>query len=310
VNRLNPAIWVVGSTMIDMITYAERLPERGETLVGQLFSLGFGGKGANQAVMARRLGARVAMVNCLGADAFGEMTLDNFRREGIDVQHVATTTAASSGVAPIWVEADGANRIIVVPGANLHMSPDGAARAIVEAATVDVVLGQLEIDQVVTASAFAAAHGRGALTVLNVAPAAPLRQDLIAETDWLIANEIELADLAASLDLAPELDAVAGALGVRMVVTLGERGAELLAAGGARIRVPARRVQAVDTTGAGDAFVGAFTYALAAGLSDEVATRLGCDCATASVQRPGTQSSFPTAVELSADLGVSATWGS
>jgi len=184
-----PSIWVVGSTMVDLVSYARRLPERGETVVGERFALGFGGKGANQAVMASRLGARVSIVNCLGDDVFGEMTLENFRREGIDVTHVSRTPLAASGVAPIWVEPSGANRIIVVPGANGHILPEDAEQAVADAHTVDVVLGQLEIAQGVTTAAFAAARDRGAVTILNPAPAAALDPDLVAVTDWLVPNE-------------------------------------------------------------------------------------------------------------------------
>jgi ribokinase len=303
-----PSIWVVGSTMVDMITYADRLPARGETLVGRSFSLGFGGKGANQAVMARRLGAQVAMVNCLGADVFGDMTLENFRREGIDVTHIARTQDASSGVAPIWVEAGGANRIIVVPGANEHLPPADAAQAIREADAVDVVIGQLEIAQDVTAAAFTAARARGAVTVLNPAPAAPLSAELVHETDWLVPNEVELVHLSTSIGLDPErsgvvdattLRAVGAGFGTRMLVTLGERGAALLTTEGELIEIAAARVEAVDTTGAGDAFVGAFAYGLATGMTEEAAVHLGCACATASVLRAGTQASFLASDEAS-----------
>ena len=271
--------------MVDLIAYADRLPTRGETVVGRTFALGFGGKGANQAVMASRLGARVSIVNCLGLDVFGDMTLENFEREGIDVTHVTRTAEAASGVAPIWVEPDGANRIIVVPGANERLRPEDAARALVEADTVDVVLGQLEIAEDVTAAAFAAGRERGALTVLNPAPAAILDPTLLAATDWLVPNEVEAGVLA------PTLSALA-ALGPRVVVTLGERGAAMLGADGESFEIPAERVDAVDTTGAGDAFVGAFAYGLATGMAAEAAVGLGCACATASVRRPGTQSSF------------------
>src|SRR5262245_43092628 len=232
--------------MIDLVAYADRLPARGETVVGRTFALGFGGKGANQAVMASRLGTRVSIVNCLGEDVFGDMTLENFEREGIDVTHVTRTAAAASGVAPIWVEPDGANRIIVVPGANGHLCPDDAARAIAEAGAVDVVLGQVESAQDVTAAAFAAARERGALTVLNPAPAAILAPALLAATDWLVPNEVEAAALA------PTTTALA-ALGPRLVVTLGERGASLLDADGRVVEIAAERVDAVDTTEVGRA---------------------------------------------------------
>jgi ribokinase len=292
-----PSVWVVGSTMVDLVAYAGRLPERGETVVGDRFAIGFGGKGANQGVMASRLGARVAMVNCLGDDVFGEMTLESFRREGIDVAHVSRTSLAASGVAPIWVEPDGANRIIVVPGANEHLRPEDAARAVAEAAAVDVVLGQLEIAQDVTTAAFAAARERGALTILNPAPAAALDARLAAATDWLVPNEVELGRLTSSADVdggdeTATILSLAAALGPRLVVTLGERGAVLVRSDASIVEVPAERVDAVDTTGAGDAFVGAFAYGLATGLAEEAAVRLGCVCATASVLRPGTQASF------------------
>jgi ribokinase len=282
---LQPSAWIVGSTMVDLVVYADRLPTRGETVVGRTFALGFGGKGANQAVMASRLGARVSMVNCLGLDVFGDMTLENFEREGIDVTHVTRTTAAASGVAPIWVEPDGANRIIVVPGANEQLRAEDAARAIADADDVDVVIGQLEIAQDVTAAAFVAARERGALTVLNPAPAAILAPVLLAVTDWLVPNEVEAAALA------PTPSALA-ALGPHLVVTLGERGASLHEADGQVVEIAAEQVNAIDTTGAGDAFVGAFAYGLATGMTEEAAVRLGCACATASVLRRGTQSSF------------------
>ena len=292
-----PSIWVVGSTMVDLVSYARRLPERGETVVGERFALGFGGKGANQAVMASRLGARVSIVNCLGDDVFGEMTLENFRCEGIDVTHVSRTPLAASGVAPIWVEPSGANRIIVVPGANAHIRPQDAARAVTGADTVDVVLGQLEVAQDVTAAAFTAARDRGAVTILNPAPAAPLDPGLVAVTDWLVPNETELATLARSVGLTAEdepatMRALAAQLAPRLLVTLGDRGAVIVQADGSTVDVPAARVDAVDTTGAGDAFVGAFAFGLATGLAEEVAVGLGCACATASVLRPGTQASF------------------
>ena len=193
------AIIVVGSTMIDMMTYAERVPAAGETLVGERFSQGFGGKGANQAVMASRLGAAVAMVNCVGDDVFGDMTLENLTREGIDVTSVSRVAGVSSGVAPIWVEADGTNRIIVVPGANNHVSPEQARTAVEAAAEVHLVLGQFEIPQAATASAFAAGRRRGAVTVLNPAPAAELSPALLEVTDWLIPNEVEFAPPCARL---------------------------------------------------------------------------------------------------------------
>jgi ribokinase len=288
------AIAVVGSMNIDLIAYAERAPGPGETVIGERFQSGFGGKGANQAVMARLLGAEVSFVGALGDDLYATMTLENFARLGIDATGVMRV-AGSSGVAPIWVEANGANRIIVVAGANDLVTPEHAAAAVAAVARVDVAVGQLEIPQAVTAAGFAAARARGAVTVLNPAPAAPISPALVAATEWLIPNEVEFAMLAGSSDEPSdaELAAFVGSTATRLVVTLGARGAALVGLDGAVTRVPAEPVKAIDTTGAGDAFVGAFAVALALGLPELDAVRLGVGCASDSVTRPGTQASFP-----------------
>lgn len=297
-----PSIWVVGSTMIDMVTYASRPPAAGETLVGDRFDLGFGGKGANQAVMCARLGAEVTMVNAVGDDAFGAMAIENLRAEGVDVRHVSTVAGESTGAAPILVEPDGTNRILIVPGANARMDPTVVAAAVVGAVGLDVVVGQLEIEQRVTAAAFRAAKARGATTILNPAPAADLDADLLAATDWLVPNEVEFAHLAASLGIpaGPPTDpgtllAVQSGTGTRLVVTLGAAGAISLTQDGTVIAAAAGAVVAVDTTGAGDAFVGGLAVGLARGLDLEPAMRLACALASDSVQRPGTQKSFPSA---------------
>lgn len=290
-----PRIAVVGSTMIDLIAYAARVPHAGETIQGDDFQLGFGGKGANQAVMARLMGAEVAMVNSLGDDVFGDMTVRNFEDLGIDTTYLARVPG-SSGVAPIWVEPDGTNRIICVAGANASMVPQDAAAAILALAPLDVVVGQFEIPQAVTAAAFAAARSIGAITVLNPAPAADMDPALLAVSDWVIPNELEFARLAgASSDATDEeIVAFASATGTRVVVTLGSRGAALLRTDGAVHRIAALPVQAIDTTGAGDAFVGAFSYGLARGLGEPESVTLGVRCASDSVLRPGTQRSFPS----------------
>jgi len=300
-------IWVVGSTMIDMIAYSSRMPGPGETVIGDRFNLGFGGKGANQAVMARRLGSEVGMVNCLGTDVFGDSTVENFERLGIDVRYISRTSEVSSGVAPIWVEPNGTNRIIVVPGANFNLTPEEAIRAMREVDQVDVVLGQLEILQETTAAGFRVGRDRGAICVLNPAPAAPLQAELVEATDWLVPNEVEFAEIASPV-LGRKADAfnptditdLALALKVRILVTIGERGAALHREDLTIEFVAPPRVEAVDTTGAGDAFVGAFAYGLAAGLSEMEAVHLSCACAASSVTRPGTQTSFPEGADLEA----------
>ena len=300
--RPEPVIAVVGSLNIDLIAYAQRVPSAGETVIGDRFQMGFGGKGANQAVMAARLGGRVSMVGALGDDVYADMTFENLAAQGVDAASVARVEG-SSGVAPIWVEPDGTNRIIVVGGANDRVDPVVASGAVRSLEGVRVVIGQLEIPQPVTAAAFRAAREIGALTILNPAPAASLASELLAAADFLIPNEHELATVAGreSVDLDDDaaLIGIGEALGVRLIVTLGARGAALATDGVVR-RVPAEAVQAVDTTGAGDAFVGAFAFGLAAGLDEMRAIRLGILCASDSVTKTGTQRSFASREEAAA----------
>ena len=299
-----PVVAVVGSMMTDLVTYVERSPGPGETVVGHRFTVGFGGKGANQAVMARRLGARVEFVGCVGDDDYGERIQANLERNGIEVGGLRRRPGPS-GVAPIWVDADGTNRIIVVPGSNHLVTPDDARAALGRLDRLDAVVGQLEIPQAATASAFACARERGAVTVLNPAPFASLSAELLAGADWLLPNEPELLELAAAtvvpgmtgpidLDVDAHLVALADALGCRLAVTLGARGAVLVLDGTVH-RVPAEPVRARDTTGAGDAFAGAFSAALALGVEPRAAAGWAGRCATWSVQHDGTQASYPDA---------------
>jgi ribokinase len=296
-----PTITVVGSIMTDMISYVPRLPGPGETLIGGRFEIGFGGKGANQAVMARRLGASVRMIGCVGTDAFGDQAVANFVAQGVDAQFVYRSSAAT-GAAPIWVEPDGTNRIAASPGANDDMDPEQVAKAVL-AQPSQVVIGQLEVPQPVTLAAFGVARGAGSVTILNPAPAAEIAPELLAVTDWLIPNETEFVSLVSSL-LSTEVGSVAddavvalaSNISPRLLVTLGEAGA-LMVQDGEAVRLPAPFSQVVDTTGAGDAFVGAFGYGLASGLAPAVAMALALRCASLSVSRRGTQSSFPTPEE-------------
>jgi ribokinase len=238
------------------------------------------------------------MVNAVGDDSYGEQTLANFARYGIDTTHMRRVPG-SSGVAPIWVEPDGSNRIIVVPGANDGLLPEHGAAAVRAQTRVDAVIAQFEIGQAVTAAAFAAARERGATTILNPAPGAAISEGLAAVTDWIIPNETEFAIIARAAGLpddAADTDALAtmaAGLGARLLVTLGARGAALVGSDGAVTIIPSPAVEAVDTTGAGDAFVGAFAFGLASGWAEPDAVRLGCAIAAESVLRPGTQTSFP-----------------
>jgi ribokinase len=238
------------------------------------------------------------MINTLGDDVFGDTTLKNFQEQGIDTKYV-NQVAGASGVAPIWVEDDGSNRIICVPGSNFAMTVPQVQSALSEISEIDVLVGQLEIRQEVTAAAFAAARARGITTILNPAPFAPLSSELVKNSDWIIPNETEFAGLDSS-GKAPDSDEVilelANSLGCKLVVTLGDKGAALVE-NGKVLRVVAPSVNAIDTTGAGDAFVGAFSVGLGVGFEPKQAVKLGCESASLSVTRKGTQSSYPSRQE-------------
>ena len=292
---------VVGSANIDLVAFTSRVPGPGETLVGDRFQMGFGGKGANQAVMAQLLGADVAMITCLGDDAYGDMTIENFNSYGVDTAHVRRA-AESSGVAHIWVEPDGTNRIIIIPGANDALTPSQAASAVSDISDASVVVGQLEIPQEVTKAGFAAARDAGALTILNPAPASPLSRDLLDVTSWLIPNEVEFEVLTGRPPSDDDaLTSFTRETGVRLLVTLGKDGVALVTDSDEVIRRTVTERVAVDTTGAGDAFVGALAFGLATGLDEIDAIGLGNACAGESVTRAGTQASFPD-IARSAEL--------
>jgi ribokinase len=248
------------------------------------------------------------MVGAVGDDANGSAIVANLRREGVGVAEVAKVRG-TSGVAPIWVDGGGRNRIIVVPGANDEVSDEAAAAAI-DRIRPSVVVGQFEIPQPATAAAFLAARRVGATTILNPAPAAVLAPSLANSVEWLVPNETEFAGLAggrltgADDDDEQAIATVGRALGCGLVVTLGERGAVLRARDGAVARISAPAVRAVDTSGAGDAFVGAFAVGLALGWPADRAARLGCAAASESVTRLGTQASYADRVTAAALLAT------
>ena len=293
---------VVGSSMVDLISYLGKFPAAGETVFGRSFSMGFGGKGANQAVMAALLGARVSMVNCLATDVFGNLTIENFESFGIDVSCVEQIEDTYSGAAAIWVDRDGENRIVLGTGANESVSPEIVDKAFHTLPKPKVVLCQFEIPQPSIVRAFERAREIGATTILNPAPGAPLDPQIPELTDWLIPNETEfaiIADLAKETKDTKELSSIvertANEMETNVVVTLGERGALLYepSAGRAARNIPAPSVDATDTTGAGDAFAGAFAYAVSQKAEPTSAVRFACAIAAASVTRPGTQVSYP-----------------
>jgi ribokinase len=295
-------VCVVGAANIDLISYVPRLPRVGETLHGTQFRMGYGGKGANQAVMAARLRAEVTMVCKLGRDVFGEGTLENFRAHGVDTTHVTFTEDAFSGVAPIAVDPDGRNAIIIVTGANDLLSLDDLERARPAIAAADVVVCQLELPVETTLSALRIAREEGVRTIFNPAPARDdLPDELFRLSDVICPNEPEtelLTGMPAGEGAAREL--LARGVGA-VALTLGDQGC-LLVEGDSVTEVPVEPVRAVDTTGAGDAFVGALTMFLAAARSPVDAAERSNAVAALSVQGRGTQTSFPSADDLPAAL--------
>jgi len=301
-----PRICVVGSAMIDLIARVPRLPVMGETLVGSAFHQGFGGKGSNQAVMAARLGAAVTMVVKLGRDGFGESTLENYRRNGIDTQHVSFDDQRSSGVAPIAVDDEGHNSIIIVPGANDALGPVDVERAADAIRAARVVVCQCEVPDAANITAFRLARAAGATTILNPAPARPLPPELLALTDILTPNETEAALLTGlpvdTIEQAGQAAAKLRASGSRtVIITLGERGALLLDDQGSA-HVPSVAVRAVDSTGAGDAFVGSLAFELASEREVRDALPRAAAIAALSVTASGTQMSFPARAAADAFL--------
>ncbi|MHB9034023.1 MAG: ribokinase [Anaerolineae bacterium] len=304
-------ICMVGSCMVDLIARVPRLPQAGETLVGTAFSIGFGGKGANQAVMAARLGARVAVVVRLGRDVFGENTLRNFQEQGIDTTYVTYDDQRFSGVAPIAVDQfSGQNAIIIVPGANDGLTAQVVRSAEPAIADADVVICQCEVPIEASLEAFRIAKRRKeCLTILNPAPAPDkLPDELLHLTDVLSPNESEAEKLTGFRVLSTE-DAATAAAALRkrgpryVVITLGERGALLVSGETPVTFVPAGRVQAVDTTGAGDAFIGSLGCFLGEGRDIVQAVQWASRIATHTVTARGTQTSMPTRAQV-ADLLV------
>jgi ribokinase len=289
-------IAVVGSAMMDLTAYADVLPEPGQTLAGQLFTTGFGGKGANQAVMAAHCGAQVHFIGKLGADVFGNAIADNFVKVGINSQFVERSDTPT-GIAHICVDGNGENRIIIIPGANNEIEASKAANAIHSIKDLAVVVAQCEIKQEVTLASFKAAKARGCITILNPAPYQEISADLLALCDWIIPNETEFRDLHGEL---PTNDQILKSFrpGKNSIVTLGSQGAAFISADRELTRIAAPNVIAVDTTGAGDAFVGTFAYSIASGKDPVSAMTLGIKVATLSVTRKGAQSSYPDQAEI------------
>jgi ribokinase len=301
-----PRIAVVGSSNVDLVTYVDRMPVWGETIAAPRFEMSHGGKGANQAVAAAKLGAGVVMVSKVGDDALGDGVLQNFTGVGVGIGHVERVAGQSTGTATILVdEKSGDNCILIVKGANGDLTVEDVERAGDDLKTCDLILTQLEVPLETVYATLAFGKRHGVRTVLNPAPAVrDLDIGRAREASFLMPNETELAILTGlPVESEAEVAAAAHSLvakGVEaVVVTLGARGSLLATAEGAR-RIAPVKVEAIDTTGAGDAFIGSFARYLAAGLSLDAALAEATRYAAFSVTRRGAQKSYATEAEFAA----------
>jgi ribokinase len=299
-----PRIAVVGSANIDLVTFTDRFPGPGETIFGQDFDLGFGGKGANQAVAARLCGADVSMVARVGADLFGPSTIKNFESQGIDTSYVRMLEGVSSGVAPIFVEPNGQNRIWVVKGANDKLMPadvDEAAPMLKQAACI-ILQFEIPLETVYYTMRFARANG--IKCILNPAPGQPVDLNEVKNVDYFVPNESEAETISGkpvkSIDDAKACARYLLDQGIpRVIITLGVNGA-LLAGDGTMELIPACKVETKDTSGAGDAFIGSFATFLGEGLPEKEAISQACLYASLSTMNVGTQKSFSRRTDFEA----------
>lgn len=291
------AIAVLGSTNMDLVAYVPKAPRLGETVTGRAFRTVPGGKGANQAVAAARAGGKVVMIGAVGADEFGVRLRSALTAAGVDTAGLRTVEGAS-GTAHITVDDEGGNSIIVVPGANAAVTGlETGDEARIAAA--GALLLQLELPLSAVLAGARAARAHGVRTVLTPAPAQPLPADLLAATDLLVPNEHEAAALTGLTDPLQAAEALLAEV-PEVVITLGAAGALYAARGAEPLTVPAPRVRAMDTTAAGDTFVGALAVALGEGRPMPEALRWASAAAALSVQRPGAQDSMPTRAETDA----------
>jgi ribokinase len=300
-----PRIAVVGSANIDLTTFTRQFPKSGETIFGQKFDLGFGGKGANQAVAARLCGADVIMVARVGSDLFGPATVENFSRFGIDVSQVRQVQGVSTGVAPIFVDPAGHNRIIVVKGANDALTPAAVEAAEPLLKTVDWIVLQFEIPLETVDYTIQFARKHGIRSILNPAPAPAIKIKRLVDLDYFVPNESEAATISGipvrRLEDAKKCAQKLLSQGIRCVIlTLGANGT-LLAGDDGMEHVPAFSMKTVDTSGAGDAFIGSFAVFLGEGFSEREAVRRANLYAGLSTTGIGTQKSFCTRDQFEAE---------
>ncbi|MFE3515723.1 ribokinase [Streptomyces sp. NPDC059166] len=291
------AIAVLGSTNMDLVAYVARAPGRGETVTGREFRTVPGGKGANQALAAARAGGRVVMIGAVGTDEFGSALRANLDHAGVDTE-LLHTVAGPSGTAHIVVDDDGSNAIVVIPGANGTMTSLGPGdRAAVTQA--DLLLLQLELPLATVTEAARAARARGVRTILTPSPVQPLPPELLDAVDLLVPNEHEAARLTGKVEPHAAAQLLLRQV-PEVVITLGGKGCLHAARGSEPVLLPAHRVSVVDTTGAGDTFVGALAVALGEGRAAPDAVAWASKAAALCVQRHGASTSMPYREEIDA----------
>ena len=293
-----PRIAVVGSANVDLTVFTDAMPRPGETIFGRRFDLGFGGKGANQAVAARLCGAEVTMVARVGQDLFGPATIRNFRGFGIDTAHVIALEGVSSGVAPIFVDPAGENRIIVVKGANDALTPADVDEAAAVLERADCIVLQFEVPLPTVVYTIHFATERGIRCILNPAPGQPVDLERLAHLDYLVPNETEAEALTGmpirGVDDARRCASTLLDTGIRRVILTMGAGGALVAGPDGIDHVPAFQVEAVDTTGAGDAYRAGFYAGLHRKLPLERCGLAGAAAASFAVEAKGPQTSIPT----------------
>ncbi len=290
-------ILVVGSINMDLVVHTNRHPRPGETVLGSEFQTFPGGKGANQAVAAARAGGRVKMIGCIGVDPFGDTLLQSLTRNGVDTACVLRSPEASSGVALITLDSNGQNTIVVASGANAELSPDDIRdfSPVFEGASILIL--QLEIPLKTVSKAIALAKLHGVKVILNPAPAQQLNGNVLAQVDYLIPNEHELALTTGIQAVALASDALHGLGTGVVIVTMGGSGA-LVSTANKRMHIQGHTVPVVDTVAAGDAFVGTLAVALSEGKPLREAAEWGNAAGALAVMRPGAQPSLPTRAEI------------
>ncbi len=292
-----PTVVVIGSSNIDLVVRVPHLPLPGETLLGGEVARIAGGKGANQAVAAQRAGAEVAFIGCLGDDSYGDVAVASLNEAGVNLTHLRRVAGVATGIAFITVAASGENSIVVAPGANAAVGAADIAAAQPLIADARIIVAQLEIPLTTVIQAFTFARAAKVITVLNPAPAQPLSDALLQLVDILVCNETEAASLTSTL-VGDETSAIVAAQQLhakgprQVIVTLGRAGA-LISDGNTTYLQPAFAVATVDTTAAGDAFVGALAARLAEGATLSVAARFAAAAGALAVTRVGAQISLP-----------------